>query len=557
MATVAEAIALTLAEYDTERYFCVTGGDHDLWLAVDEAGIDIVNCRSEAAATYMADGYARVAGRPGFVYGQRGPGAANVAAALADAYWAHSPVVSLTTAIAAATRDRFQYQDVDTMQLHAPVTGWSATLSAPARAADLLRAAIRAATGPVPGPTHLEIPADLLAQAAGNDTVYREAEAGVVGAIRLAPERAAVTALVDRLLAAERPLLLAGAGTVISGASPELATVAETLKAPVVTTMGGKGAIAEDSVYAVGVGGRYSRRIANEVIADCDVVLALGTRLGGLATHAWQLPFGEKRILQVDADPRVLGHNYRAEVAVAGDVRLTLQCVIAELEERSVDAGPSEWLESVQKRVATWRAHADRLAEATPEDGIHPARVIRELQAAMAPDDRLVADTGGIGAWAGTLFDVRAGRNFIRSAGSLGWAFPAALGAKLADPQRGTVCLIGDGGLLYHVGELETAVRRGISVTVVVLNNRAFASEHHLLKNLWRRELSKITDFHDVDFAAVARGFGVDGVTVDDAAGVGAALADALATDRPTLVDVRASKEAEAPAEPFRGEHPV
>jgi acetolactate synthase-1/2/3 large subunit len=556
MPTVAQALAQTLRAYGTDYYFCVTGGDHDLWLSLHDAGITIVNCRSESAATYMADGYARVTGRPGFVYGQRGPGAANVAAALADAYWGLSPVVSLTSSIALATRDRFQYQDVDTLPMHAPVTVWNKELSHADRIADLVRAAIRAATGPVPGPVHLEVPADMLPLPTQAD-VYRDPRVGWVGAQRIVPDRERLGLLTGRLRAAKRPLLLAGKGVMLAQAWAELGRLAERLRIPVVTTLGGKGAIDESHELSVGVIGRYSRRVANEVIRDADTVLAIGTRLGGLATHAWSLPFSELELLQIDVDPQMIGHNFRPAVGVMADAKLALDEMLADLGAVEERPQADAWTREVSQRVARWRDHAVALESQRPADGIHPATVLAALRRAMAPEDLLAADTGAIAAWAATLFAVPAGQAIIRSAGSLGWVVPAALGAALADPSRRTVALTGDGGLLYHVGELETAVRYGIPVVVVVLNNRAFASEYHLLKNVWHRDLPEVVDFTDVAFSTVAEGFGVSGFTVHDADELDHVLSEALACGRPALVDVRVSKEAEAPTESFRGTSPV
>ena len=162
MARVADAIARTLAAYGTEYFFCLTGGDHALWIALDDVGIEVIVCRSEHAAVYAADGYARASGRPGFVYGQYGPGVANVVAGLADPYWAMSPVISLTTATRSSSVGRYEYQELEQLPLHTAVTKWSKAVSRPDQAAPFLRTAIRVATSTPAGPVHLEVPADLL-----------------------------------------------------------------------------------------------------------------------------------------------------------------------------------------------------------------------------------------------------------------------------------------------------------------------------------------------------------------------------------------------------------
>lgn len=549
--SVAEVLAKTLTSYGTDLFFCVTGGDQALWLALRDEGIRVVNCRSEMAATYMADGYARISGRPGFVYGQYGPGVANVVAALADPYWGLSPVVSLTSSMRTPSRDRFEYQELDQLGLHGPVTLWNKGVSVPARAAAMLRAAIRVATGQVPGPVHLEIPADMLNADAGNAQAYAEPGAGKVGERRIPPPPGAMREVVQRLLTAERPVLLAGSGVMLAGAWEEFSSFADALSVPVVTSMGGKGAISEDSDLAVGLIGRYSRKVANDVVAEADCILAIGSRLGGLVTDAWQVLPQEAAILHIDADPTMLGHNYREELSVLADAKLALQEGLAaagELGHRPRTA----WARSVAERVQHWRGEVARYEGDEPADGIHPARVMSALRSALSPDDIVVADTGYMAAWTGALFPVHAGRNFIRAAGSLGWAYPAALGAALAAPGRRTVAVIGDGGIGYHIGEIETAIRAKIPVVAVVLNNGALAFEYHAQRYLWGgRVIPEVNDFHDVDYAAVARAYGAHGSRVTDPAKLPGVLKEALELNVPTVIDVVVSKEAMAPVRNF------
>ncbi|SDX06260.1 acetolactate synthase-1/2/3 large subunit [Celeribacter indicus] len=547
MVTVAEAIAKTIHGYGTEYYFCLTGGDHDFWIALQDEGIRIVNCRSEASAAYMADGYARVAGRPGFVYGQRGPGAANVAASMPDALWAHSPVIALTSSIFRRSRDRFEYQDVDTLPMYQSVTRWNRELHVPQRAAEMVHAAVNAATGPVPGPVHLEVPADLLPQDAQQTRIGGATGTGALNSLRIVPDRGKLAEALALLGQAERPLIIAGNGVVSSRAFEAMAAFAAASGIPVATTTGGKGAIDERDPLSVGVIGRYSRKVSNEILADADVVLAIGTRLGGLATAGWTVKLDGKTLLQIDTNPEVFGRNYDTGMSILADARLALETLT---ELRSADAGiprPDAWAKAVAERIDAWR-EVERDNRKPLADGMHPAAVIAALREVMAEDDILAADTGAIAAWAGALFPIAAGHNFIRSAGSLGWVVPGAMGAALAAPERRTVALTGDGGLLYHIGDLETAVRMNIPVVIVVMNNCAFGSEDHLLKHRWGgRKIPEIVDFHDVDFAAMARSFGVHGATVTEEEDLVPALRAAYAAGGPALVDIRISKEAEAP----------
>jgi acetolactate synthase I/II/III large subunit len=549
MPNVAETIARTLAEYETDKFFCFMGGDHELWYALEDAGIRIINCRSEAGAVYMADGYARITGKPGFVYGQRGPGVANVAGALADSYWAKSPVISLTSSIPMDVRDRFEYQELDGLPLHAGVTKWNKSVWTPERACAMVRAAIRAATSAPPGPVHLEVPAEMLAMPAQSSDVYRDEALGHVNARRLPPNPAEIERIVQRLMASPKPLIVAGKGVIISEAWDELSRFAERCGVPVVTSLGGKGAISEDNDLAVGVIGRNSRKVANDVVRDCETVLAIGTRLGGLATHRWHLPFDKKTLLHIDADPQILGHNYKTEISVASDAKLALREASAAADRLGVKSTRSDWAQSVAERVRAWRREADKQAATAREaDGMHPAAAIAALRTCLGPNDIIGADTGAHGGWVGALFPVQAGKTFIRANGSLGWVFPGAMGAALAAPDRRTLAVTGDGGMLYHIAEFETAMRCDIPVVVVVLNNACLASEYHTEKRKFQRVVKDVIDFNDVNFATVAQAFGAFGRRVTEASEVADAVKEALASKKPALVDVVVSKEAQSPS---------
>jgi acetolactate synthase-1/2/3 large subunit len=549
MSTVAEIVAQTLVKYETEFFFCFMGGDHALWYALQDAGIRIINCRSEAGAVYMADGYARVSGKPGFVYGQRGPGVANVAGAMADPVWAGSPLISFTSSIGMPSRDRYEYQELDGIKMHHGVADWNKTVSVPERAAAMVRAAIRVATGPAPRPVHLEIPAEMYGADTGPETPYREEHLGTVTSRRIPPPAGAMQAVIEKLRGAQRPLIVAGKGVVISEAWDELTRFAEALSIPVATSLGGKGAISEDHDLSVGTIGRNSRKVGNDTVREADLVLAIGTRLGGLATHRWTLPFDKKPLIQIDTNHEVLGHNFQAILTVLADAKSALESGLAVIESRRLNRERTPWAKQIAANVGNWRKHAAAMAEEKLEDGIHPAKVVVCLRELMQPDDLIGADTGAIGSWVGSLFPVKAGKTMVRANGSLGWVVPGVMGAALARPGQRAVTVSGDGGILYHIGELETALRCNIPVVIVVLNNSCLASEYHTEKRLrGGRVVSEVLDFSDTDFAAIARAFGAHGTRVSDGNSIKDAIGDALAAQKPALVDVVVSKEAVAPS---------
>jgi len=549
MASVAATIAQTLKAYDTKYFFQVTGGDQALWIALEEAGIQMIPCRSEKGATYMADGYARMSGKPGFVYGQYGPGVSNVAAGLADPYWSMSPVVSLTTSMRTPSRDRYEYQELDQLPLHTSLTRWNKTVARPERAAEMLRGAIRAATGAIPGPAHLEIPSDMLRGETDAVPIYKEPPFGHIPSLRTAPPPEAVTALMDALLSAERPVLIAGNGVLLSEAWDEVQKLAEALSLPVATSMGGKGSIREDHELSLGVIGRYSRKVANDIMRECDLALVIGCRLGGHVSDSWKVPPPSTRILHIDIDTNVLGATYREEISVQADAKLALQALVKEALNRGLSIERTAWARQTTERVLTWKEEVQRLASRPPEEPIHPAAVISALRAALDPMDIVAADTGYMGAWTGAAFPVTApGRHYIRAAGSLGWAFPASLGAALGAPGHHVACVTGDGGFGYHLSELETALRCHIPILVVVLNNRTLAFEYHEQKyNHHNHVIPYVNDFVDVDYSMVARAFGAQGHRISDPRELPDRMREALQTDGPTLLDVIVDKEVHAP----------
>ncbi|GAA0967578.1 acetolactate synthase catalytic subunit [Acrocarpospora macrocephala] len=546
MRRVADAVAETLRAQEIDVFFMLTGGDPALWTALQRQGIRMIPCRSEQGAAYMADGYARMTGRPTFVYGQHGPGSANISSALADAYWAMSPVVSLTSSVPAATRDRHEYQLLDQLAMHRPVTHWAGEALRGSHVRSMLLRAMHEATS-APGPAHLDIPRDVLAEPL-EDGGTPDAPAATLRApqYRTAPAPEAVKAIVARLSGARRVVIMAGSGSRVSGADPEVRLLAEALRAPVVTSIGGKASISEAHPLAVGVVGRYAAGVANDVVDEADLVLVLGSRLGSVTSDSFTM-FASADLIRVDTRSDALDPS--AALNVLADVKLTAQALLSELGADPGAARDTAWVASVSERVAGWRENALKVPSTGGESGqMHPREVVSALSESLAPSDVVVADTGYMAAWAGVLYQARAaGTTFLRAAGSLGWAIPGALGAQLAAPERRVVCVTGDGGTGYNIAELETAVRVGIPVTIVVVNNGTLAFEYHLQKYVEKNVIPEINDFSDVDYGAVARSLGAAGVLVRSKGELDDALATAARSEAPTLIDARVDREAIAP----------
>ena len=293
----------------------------------------------------------------------------------------------------------------------------------------------------------------------------------------------------------------------------------------------------------MGVVGSYSRWCANRVVAEADLVVFIGSHTGSQVTLDWKIPPTGTPVIQIDIDPSELGRSYPAKIALQGDAKVTVRRLIEALEP----IGPrTEWTNRVHQLVGEWRAEAEPLlnSDASP---IRPERICKEITDYLPPDALVVSDTGHSGIWTGTMIDLNSpGQSYIRCAGSLGWAFPAALGAKCAVPERPVLCFTGDGGFWYHIAELETALRYGINTVTVVNNNHSLNQEKRGTERIYAGQpgnSDEVWRFLDVDFAKLAQAIGCFGVRVETPDELGPALERAFASGLPAVIDVASDIE--------------
>jgi acetolactate synthase-1/2/3 large subunit len=515
-------------------------------------GIRRIRPHGEKPAAYMADGYARATGRAGICMAQI-VGAQNLAAGLRDAYLAHSPVIAFTGGRLPQTKFRRVYQEVDDLPSFDTVTKFNATVDAVERIPDLLRQAFRTAVSGCPGPVHLQF--------AGNegqiDLEEAEMEAlceprfSQVPPFRPAAPDAELRAALALAEAALRPVLVSGGGVRASGAGPALVRLAERLNVPVVTSLNGKDTIPGTHPLSAGVVGTYSRASANLVVGRADLVIFVGTATGGMTTHFWQVPPVGTPAVQIDIDPEAIGRNYPLRAAVNADARTALERM-AELADPSSAISREPWVAEVGGIVSGWRGDWQHLTD-SEEVPTRPERLCADLNRLVPDDAIVVADTGHAGMWMGGFYDVRSpAQSYLRSAGHLGWAFPASLGAKCASPDRPVVCFTGDSGFWYHIAEIETAVRFGINTVTVVNDNH---SGNQSLRGFDRAYGGKQTEkakelwvFTDVDFARLAEDIGAIGIRVEKPGEFAPAMERGLNAGRPVVIDVVTDMEAIAPA---------
>ena len=372
-------------------------------------------------------------------------------------------------------------------------------------------------------------------------------EARQIPAHRPAADAADIGRAASALTAARRVAIVAGDGAAASQAGPEVLALGEALAAPIATTLGARGIIPTRHRLAAGVAGGYSAPPANRIVHGADLVLFVGCDTGDQVTLNWRVPSPDTAVVQIDADPLELGRSYRNTTGLLGDPKATLARLNQVIGRPARDTG---FAEEAARIVADWRA---TVAPLLASDAAPPRveRLCAEVTRALPSDAILVADTGYSGIWTGTMIELDgAGQTYLRAAGSLGWSFPASLGAKCAAPGRPVLCFTGDGGFYYHLAELETARRCGIAVTVVVNNNSGFGQNLTGVRRIAGNRPGRgeeLIRFGPTDFTAVARSFGVRGIRVEKSAEIAPALAEALQAGEPVVVDVVTDLEPRAP----------
>jgi acetolactate synthase-1/2/3 large subunit len=441
---------------------------------------------------------------------------------------------------------------VDDVPAFEPVTKFNATIDEVARIPDMVRQAFRVATSGAPGPVHLQfrgnegqLDVEEAEMEALVDPLFRQ-----VPAFRPEPDGASVMAALTHLQEAERPVIVAGGGVRASGAGRELVALAEALQIPVATSLNGKDCIPGTHPLSVGVVGSYSRESANRVVNRADLVCFIGSGTGGMTTHFWAVPKIGTPAVQIDINPETLGRNYPLLAAVNSDAKAALDVMLDNANGKSA-ARRAAWIKEISALRGDWAAKYKSMLEsdATP---IHPARICHELTKHVPDDGIVVVDTGHAGMWMGGMYDLRTStQSYMRSAGHLGWAFPAGIGAKAACPERPVVVFTGDAGFWYHIAEIETAVRWKLNSVTVVNNNgggnqskrgfdRAYGGEQTAqARELWT--------YNPMNFARLAEDMGALGIRVERASEIAPALARALAANRPAVIDVVSDIEALAP----------
>jgi len=548
--TGAEWLARSLAANGTTHVFFIDAVIRRTLIELGALGVRRVLGHSEKAVAYMADGYARIAGRPGICFAQS-VGAANLASGLQDAFLGFSPVIAITGRKPPAHQHRNAYQEIPHHPMFSAVTKFTAEVDAASDLPRLLRQAWRAAMTGTPRPVHLDING-LQGDIIETGAVTEHAGLEPAFQLRMPPFRPApaddeIERAAAALRGSRRLAIVAGAGVTASQAGPELLALGRALAAPIGTSLGARGTIPTRDRLSIGCVGNYGAPPANQIVHEADMVLFVGCHTGDQVTHTWRIPKLDTPCVQIDLDPLEPGRSYQNTLGLVGDPKSTMAKLLVALGSPGRDTAFADRAAGI---VAAWReARAPLLAQNSVP--IYPDRLCAEITRALPEDGILVADTGYSGIWTSTLIELNGTtQTYLRAAGSLGWSFPAALGAKCAAPERKVICWSGDGAIYYHLTELETARRRGIAVVLVINNNSGFGQGW---PNIQRQQGNKPGDvrelvrFGPTNFADVARVFGLKGIRVEQSSQIAPALQEALASDETVVVDVATDIDCRAP----------
>ena len=556
-----EALVETLAANGVTHVFGIVGSAFmDALDIFPAAGIQFVPVAHEQGAIHMADGYARASGRHGVCIAQNGPGVTNFVTGVAAAYWAHSPVVFITPESGSMSMGLGGFQETEQLPIFSKITRYQGHVNNPRRMAEIAarcfdRAMLEA------GPAQLNIPRDFF---------YGDIEASIAKPmlLRHGPgDAAALDAAAELLCGASFPVIVAGGGVITAGATAEAIELADLLGAAVCNSYLHNDSFPASHPLAAGPLGYQGSKAAMKLIAQADVVLALGTRLGPFGTlpqHGLDYWPKQAKIIQIDSDPRMLGLVKPISVGIQADARAAASALMARLKERRLTgaASRSARLARIAAEKTTWEAElrdwtherdAYSLEVAANSGRMHPREVLRALEQAMPADAMVSTDIGNICSVANSYLRFERPRSMFAamSFGNCGYAFPVICGAKLASPERPAFAYVGDGAWGISFNELLTCARESIGVTVVVFNNEQWGAEKKNHVDFYSRRYQGV-NLQNPSWAAVARAFGCEGVTVERLADVGPALRAAAAAQsagRTTVLEVMVTQEL---GDPFR-----
>lgn len=537
METMSGAAALmrALSKEGVKEVFGLPGGANlPMYDELYKSGIRHILVRHEQSAAHMADGFGRVSRKPGVCFATSGPGATNILTGIATAQADSAPMVAVTGQVPVNMIGRDAFQESDIIGMANPVVKYAFQPRTAGEIPGVVRKGFYIAETGRPGPVLLDVPKDVQTGEAG---MAFPDEFKIRGYHPWTdPDIAQIEGAIKMLLAAGKPIILAGGGAIISSAFAELQAVAELLMIPVVTTFKGKGAFPENHPLSLGPIGMHGHAEANKLMAEADCVLAIGTRFSDRSVGTFEDFEKNLKIIHMDVDPAEIGKNQTAQIAVVGDVRASLRAMVKMLGRQPARrADGSAWLEHAKEVKAYWRENLK-----THPGELGAARILRKLREILPADSVITTEVGQHQMWASLFYDVITPGTFFSSTGlgTMGWGFPAAVGAKVARPGVPVVDIAGDGSFNMTENSLATCVTEDIPVIVFLVNNYTLGMVAQWQRTFYDRRMIGVDQDRCPDYVKLAESYGAQGIRAESLDELGSAIRAALGSDVATVIDI-------------------
>ena len=533
--TGAKALMTAMEKEGVKEVFGLPGGAN-LPMYDEFARCDIrhILVRHEQSAAHMADGFGRVSRKPGVCFATSGPGATNILTGIATAQADSAPMVAVTGQVPVPMIGRDAFQESDIIGMANPVVKYAYQPRNAAEIPEVVKKGFFIAETGRPGPVLIDIP---------KDVQTNEAEMSFPNEFKIRgyhpwtdPDMVNVQKAIEMLLHAQRPIILAGGGTIISSAFAELQAVAELLMIPVVTTFKGKGAFPENHPLSLGPIGMHGHAEANKIMTEADCVLAIGTRFSDRSVGTFEDFESRLKIIHMDVDPAEIGKNQTTMVAVVGDVRASLRIMVKMLMQKAIKkTEETVWIKHVKEIKAYWKENLK----------IHPgemsaAKILRKLREILPHESIITTEVGQHQMWASLFYDVIQPGTFFSSTGlgTMGWGFPASIGAKVAKPDVPVVDIAGDGSFNMTENSLATAVLEDIPVIVFLLNNFTLGMVAQWQRTFYDRRMIGVDQGRCPDYVKLAESYGAQGIRAQSMDELERAIKTALSSDVATVIDI-------------------
>ena len=533
--TGARALMVALEKEGVKEVFGLPGGANlPMYDEFARCNIRHILTRHEQSAAHMADGFGRVSRKPGVCFATSGPGATNILTGIATAQADSAPMIAVTGQVPVPMIGRDAFQESDIIGMSNPVVKYAFQPRDASEVPEAVRKGFFIAETGRPGPVLLDIPKDV--QTCEAEMTFPD-EFKIRGYHPWSdPDMVNVEKVIDMLLNAEKPIILAGGGTIISSAFAELQAIAELLMIPVVTTFKGKGAFPENHPLSLGPIGMHGHAEANRIMTEADCVLAIGTRFSDRSVGTFEAFEKRLKIIHMDVDPAEIGKNQTTSVAVVGDVRASLRIMVKMLMKKAIKkTEENTWLKHVKETKAYWKENLK----------LHPgemgaAKILRKLREILPHESIVTTEVGQHQMWASLFFDVIQPGTFFSSTGlgTMGWGFPAAIGAKVAKPNVPVVDIAGDGSFAMTENSLATAVLEDIPVIVFVLNNSTLGMVAQWQRTFYKRRMIGVDQKHCPDYVKLAESYGAQGIRAQSMDELDKALKTALSSNVATVIDI-------------------